>query len=177
MTDGELFAFCDVVRGLERVFPRRVDEHERGQRDRAYFGALKRFPLGSVQAGADAWMQRGKFFPKPAEWIDAIPRAKAASVEIPAMTEAESQDYRRAEAMRYEDKPCRCHECQSVKIDKPIRFVPTLDRNGDELRRREGDRTVTAGHWAHGAELARWYKSRADFYEQYVRFVGSKAIA
>ncbi len=175
MTDAELFAFVDVVKGLDTLFPKRLEEHERHQRNKAYFKALKRFPLAQVQAGADAWSIKGKFFPKPAEWIDSVPKARVIAAEIMAMTEAESHEYRRAEALMYEDRPCRCLECRD--IDKPLRFVPTLDSDGSEQKRLEGDRVVTAGHWAHGQELAGWYQARADFYDRYLQWVGTKAMA
>lgn len=175
MTDSELFPFMDAFRGLQRVFPKRLDEHDLQQMGSAYFKALRKFPLGRVQAGADAWVQRGKFFPKPAEWIDAIPQAKPASADIPSMTEAQAEDYRRAERLRYEDAPCGCQACRAAEVhEKPLRFVPTLDANDNTTRMREGERIVTAGHWAHGVELARWYHARADFCDAFLKIYGMR---
>lgn len=173
MNDVDLFAFSAIVGGLEQVFPKRLDEHERAQRNREYFKALQRFPLNRVQAGADVWTQRGKFFPKPAEWIDAMP-AQRALVTVPTMTEQEASEYHRAEALRYEDTPCACRECKAAQCEKPLRFVPELHSDGSERKVRDAarDRIVTAGRWIHGFELARWYVAKADFYNRYLEAVG-----
>lgn len=45
-------------------------------------------------------------------------------------------------------------------------LVPDADRDERDVRVREGNRIVTAGHWAHGAELARWYQARGDFWNR-----------
>ena len=174
MTDGELFAFVDVFKGVQRVMGKRMTEGEEAQTHRDYFRALRRFPLDQVRAGAEVWLQRGKYFPKPAEWIDAIPRRQeSAAVNVPAMTEQESRDYHRAELMRYTAPPCTCKECLESGMDtQPMRFVPEFTAEDRERLLRDGDRIVTAGHWAHGWELARWYEARAFFYAEYRRVVG-----
>lgn len=172
-----MFTFADVVRGLRRVFPKRMEDHELRQMDVDYFKALRRFPLAQVQAGAEAWMQRGKYFPKPAEWIDSIPRRATVAVDIPAMSEAEASDYRRAEKLRYDDRPCVCPRCREVGVtDKPLRFVPEVNPDGTDRKVRDGDRIVVAGHWAHGAELARWYQAKGDFYERFYAWIATKSM-
>lgn len=175
MTDAEVFQFSDVMRGLQRVFPKRLDEHEQQQLQREYFKALRPFPLGRVAAGAEAWVQRGKFFPKPAEWIDAMPSLRQSVSDVAVMSESDASEYHRAEQMRYEDTPCRCHECTIAGVtDKPLRFVPEVSADGSDLKMRDPirDRIVTAGHWAHGVELARWYHARADFYNRFLEIFG-----
>lgn len=175
MTDAEVFQFSDVMRGLQRVFPKRLDEHEQQQLQREYFKALRPFPLGRVAAGAEAWVQRGKFFPKPAEWIDAMPSQRQAVSDVAVMSESDARDYHRAEQMRYEDTPCRCHECAFAHVsDKPLRFVPDVSADGSDLKVHDPirDRIVTAGHWVHGHELARWYQARADLYNRYFEIFG-----
>lgn len=168
MTDAELFQFADVFKGLERVFPKRLEEHERQRMSGDYFKILRKFPLPQVQAGAEAWMQRGKYFPKPAEWIDAMPRRVQPRVELETLSSTEADAYRRAERLRYEDAPCGCRACREAGVhEKPIRFVPEFHPDGSERRVREGEREVTAGHWAHGAELFAYYQAKADFYEAY----------
>lgn len=178
MTQSEEFQFAEVVRGLERVFPKkRFEEHERTERLKVYAKAFRRFSLAQVSAGADAWLARGKFFPKPAEWIDAMPKQRA-SVEIPAMTTPEAEDYRRAERLRYEDAPCVCIACKQADVtEKALRFVPTYDADGQERRMRDGDRIVTAGHWAHGRELAGWYRAKADFYDAMLKRFGMDLLS
>lgn len=175
MTDSEMFPFMDVFRNLQRVFPKRLDQHDQQQMGASYFKALQKFPLGRVAAGADAWVSRGKFFPKPAEWIDAMPRLHLPAADVAVMSDQDAREYARAEQMRYEDTPCRCHECVFAHVsDKPLRFVPEVSADGSDLKVRDPlrDRIVTAGHWAHGPELARWYHARADFYNRFLEIFG-----
>lgn len=178
MTDAELFAFTDVCKDLMRVFPKRLEEFEKAQLHRDYFKALRRFSVSQVQAGAEAWMQRGKYFPKPAEWIDSIPKqAPTALVDVPAMSPMEAREYQRAERLRYEDQPCGCRDCVAAQVsEKPVRFVPEFTADDRERKVRDGERIVTAGHWAHGTELARYYKAKADFYEAYYKALAKKGM-
>lgn len=175
MMDSELTPFIAVCNDLMRVFPKRMDDHDKNQLHRDYFKALRRFSFGQVEHGAEAWMQRGKFFPKPAEWIDAIPQRKEQAIEYPAMSEQDARDYRHAELLRYEDAPCHCRECVGADVtEKPLRFVPDVSADGGERKVRDGDRVVVAGHWAHGNELRRWYVARANFYEAFVKRFGGR---
>jgi len=169
MTDGELFTFIDVFKGVHRVFGKRMTEGEEAQTHRDYFRALRRFSLEQVKAGAEVWLQRGKYFPKPAEWIDSIPKPSAHAVSSLAQaTQQQAQDARRAEQMRYEGQPCRCAECvESGVAERRTRFVPLEDANGDVMQALDGERVMTLGKWIHGYELARWYQAQADFYHKY----------
>lgn len=168
MMDSELFAFMDVFRGLQRVFPKRLDEHEISQMGGAYFKAMRRFPINAVQAGADTWTQRGKFFPKPAEWMDAIPRAAQPQAERAELSVSDAAEYRDAEQRRYEGEPCRCSACRTAGVDhRFLRFVPDVDANGQDLQAKLGDRIVVCGHWAHGEELRRWYAAKEAFWAQF----------
>jgi hypothetical protein len=174
MNDVELFAFMDVFRKLLKVFPKRGDAHDVTDLGSSYFKALRRRTLKEVSAGADAWLEHGRFFPKPAEWLRSIPRQMERPA-VQAMAEDEAREYRRAEGLRYEDQPCRCRECVAAGIsDKPLRFVPefTADDADRKVFDPIGKREVTAGHWAHGAELARWYVARADFWNAYYTAIG-----
>jgi hypothetical protein len=135
----------------------------------AYFHVLKRFDLPEVIAKADAWLQTETKMPKPAEWAGIVPRRP--QVELSVMTDAESRDYRRAETLGFEDIPCACALCVQADVtEKPIRFVPDLDYQDRDRLVKDPlmNRVVCAGHWAHGAELARWYRARADFYNRCV---------
>lgn len=176
MTDVDLFAFMDAFRGLQRVFPKRLDDLQTTQLGQSYFKALRRFPLSQVQAGADAWIQRGKFFPKPAEWMDAIPRARTTQPAIPELSALEASDYLAAERRRYDGEPCGCPACRSAGVDhRPTRFVPEFDAiTGLDLRARIGERVVVRGHWAHGDELARWYAAKEKFWREAHSFFQTK---
>jgi hypothetical protein len=107
-------------------------------------------------------------FPKPAEWLQAlpVPPAAAAHADTRVMGTPERLEYVRAEALRYEDAPCGCLLCQEAAVThRPLRFVPdeilgVLDKALDTVR----NRIVVTGHWAHGEELARWYVARDAFF-------------
>lgn len=177
MTDADLFAFAGVFKGLLAVFPKRMDEHEIGALSRAYFTALRRFSVPQIQAGADVWVQRGKFFPKPAEWSDAVPRASAAAgANLSVMSGAEVAEYLDAERRRYDGEPCRCGECRRAGVDhRFLRFVPDVDADGNDLRALIGEREVCRGHWAHGDELRRWYAAKEKFWAQFARAIKGHA--
>lgn len=162
-----MFQFMATFRSLVRVFPLRGDEHEINDVGASYFKALRKFTLSQIQTGSDRCVQQLKRFPRPAEWIDLIPR-RTDTPEIQGMSEPDAKEHRRAEGLRYRDQACSCRGCRDAEVsDKPIRFVPDLDRDGNERRVRDGERIVVAGHWAHGQELARWYQAKADFYNAY----------
>jgi hypothetical protein len=165
MTDAEMFAFMAVFNDLRRVFPLRGDAHEIQQTAAAYFKAMRRFPLDAVAAGAEAWIAHGTKWPKPTEWIASIPRRGPAKPSLVALTAAERDEYARAEALHYDDAPCRCDACREAGVDhRLVRFVPDLDTTGRDCRALDGDRVVTRGHWAHGAELAEYYRARDAFW-------------
>jgi hypothetical protein len=173
-----MFTFSEVVSDLRQVFPKRMEDHERRSMDAAYFQALRRFTIPQIRRGAEAWIQRGKYFPKPAEWIDAIPRqSEAAQADIPALSESQAHEYLKAEKARYEGPVCSCLECRRAGIEKPIRFVPEFNENDTDRKVKCGERIVTAGHWAHGAELARWYQAKADFYEAYHAALAKRSMS
>lgn len=180
MTDSQVPEFMEVLRGVTRVFPIRGDDRDVQQLGAAYFKALRRYPLSMVTAGAEVCIQRGKHFPKPAEWLANIPRPSASSVPVPVLSEREAQEYHRAERLKYEDAPCGCFDCQHAGVsEKPLRFVPEFTPEDTDRKVRDSlkDRIVTAGHWAHGLELAGYYRSKAKFYTEFKAMVARHAMA
>lgn len=174
MTDSDLPAFMETFRQVVRVFPLRGGDEETQRLTSSYFKALRRFHLTDVQAGADAHIASGIHFPKPAEWIGKIPPRKR--TQLRRMTDADAREYRRAELLGYEDAPCSCALCQEAGVtERPIRFVPDADDNDRDIKVEDpiGNREVTEGHWAHGAELRRWYEARADFWNLYYTLKGA----
>lgn len=169
MTEQDLFPFMETFRGLGRVFHLKGDDHEIKQTAASYFKALRRYPLPLVQAGAEVCLQRNRHFPKPAEWIDAVPNPAAQqAAALPAMSESEAHEWHRAEKFRYQDEPCRCTECRRAGVDhRPLRFVPEFTEHDTTRQVRDpfSNKTVVAGHWAHGEELDRWYAARQRFIE------------
>ena len=164
---AEVVAFAEIFENLARVLvSRKMDDAERAKTQMAYFRALRAFDLDIVKAGADTLIVSAKHFPHPAEWIDAMPRRLNNPARVPTMFETEAQTWRAAEAVFWEREPCGCGLCVQAGMDQqPGRFVPEFDswdreRKVFDLGRQ---RTVTAGHWAHGLELAGYYQARADY--------------
>lgn len=174
MVDGDLSDFVNLMRDLARVFPLRGDiDHV----SRFYFNTMKAYPLAALRAGAEEWMGRGKYFPKPVDWKEAIP--KRAPTDIPRMSAGEAHHWRRAEKLAWEDDPCGCQSCvESGVNEKPLRFVPEFTDNDRDRKVVEplSDRVVTAGHWAHGQELFRLYNTRADFWEKFYTLIAKARV-
>lgn len=167
MTDSELFEFMSIFRTLMKVFPKKADEESVTAIGQVYFKALKRFTLGQIQTGADNYAMRGKYFPKPAEWADAIPRL-AEGAEISQMSYADSTVWLEAERLRLDGDPCHCAACREASVDhRLVRFVPEETADGRSVRARIGERIVVRGHWAHGYELKRWYAAKEKFWALY----------
>ncbi len=167
MTDVELFAFMAIFRTLLKVFPKRVDEESVTALGQVYFKALKRFTIGQIQAGADNYAMRGKFFPKPAEWSDAIPRVSAVAALEP-LSALEASVYLDAEGRHYNGDPCGCPDCRATGVDhRFVRFVPDTLSDGRDAHAKIGDRQIVRGHWTHGDELRRWYLAKEQFWDQF----------
>lgn len=176
MTDAEMFQFLDTFRSLRRVFPLRGDAHDDQDRGASYFKALRKWPLRDLQAGADRWLQIGKHFPKPAEWIDAIPKQRVVA-EVVTLEPFQAAEWLAAERRVWEDSPCGCSHCRAAMVDqKPLRFVPEFNADGTDRRVLLGDRVVTAGHWAHGTELAAYYRAKEEFYARFSAFSRARAM-
>lgn len=163
-TDFEAFAleYKRLSAALERY---KQGPAELATKTDAYFHVLKKFPLSDVIAKADTWLQSESKMPKPAEWAGVVVRRQGP--EPPTMSESQAREYRAAELAGYELPPCTCGLCKEAGVsEKPLRFVPQDPpvKVWDPLL----NRLVTAGHWAHGWELFRWYQARADFYNRCV---------
>jgi hypothetical protein len=164
MTDRDFETFSSEVRRVAVVMRLRAAPIEVHQITKAYFTALRRYPIGAVTLGADRWIESGSRFPKAKEWIDAIPPPEAATVL--ELTRDEADEWLAAERRGWEQSPCACVLCVAANVDKPLRFVPDVEPDGRDARGRIGDRTIVRGHWAHGEELARWYGARGDSYNE-----------
>lgn len=166
MTDSELFAFKEIFDDVRAVFPLRGDDEEITRIMGQYFRALRRFHLHQVRTGAENCVRAMRKFPRPAEWIDGIPKY-AASREITELTPAQAREWIQAELKRWEGEPCSCSLCQEAGVTHRFtRFVPEFDADDRDLRARIGERIITRGHWAHGDELKRYYAARDEFWEK-----------
>jgi hypothetical protein len=172
--DVDMVPFAAIFSGLTKVFKLRGDREDIADIRNAYFKALRRFDLRAIQCGADRCAQQLKYFPKPVEWIEAIPR-RDPGPELFQMNAEQAHEWRRAEALRWEDRPCLCHACKTAGVhEKPLRFVPEFTDDDRDRKVKLDDRIVTAGHWAHGDELARWYQAKGDFYEKFYALCAQK---
>lgn len=176
MTDAEIFPFMATMRDVVRVFPIRGGDEDLQQLGASYFKALRRYPLAMVQDGAQRVIERNKHFPKPAEWLDAIPRATATATVEP-LSAFDADEWQAAERGRWEQPACRCAECRDAGVTgRPMRFVPNTDATGADVRGLIGERTVTRGHWIHGHDLARWYAAKEQFWSLFRATVAAKAM-
>jgi hypothetical protein len=149
----------------------KVKPTEAEELTRTYFKVLEAWPLDAVLVAGKKAMAKCRTFPKVADWIAELPatRERTAPADVRHMTTDEMDAHERAAAKRYEDDPCACPDCFNAFIhERPIRFVPTLvslladdDERAFNTRRNQIE---VIGHWAHGAELARWYQARDHFF-------------
>lgn len=161
-TDEQAFGVIFLqLRGV--LAPFKADRAEIRQVIPAYFTVLRPWPLQAVRAGADHCAARLTRFPRPAEWIDAIPKARAAGL-LP-ITDEQRAEYYDARDRGYDGDPCACYQCQQAGVShRLLRYVPDYDEYDRDVRRADGDKIITLGHWAHGDELARWYAARDRFF-------------
>lgn len=178
MRDVEFFSFLAIFRELLRIFPKRLEESEITPLAQAYGAALQRFSLAQIQAGADTWIQRGKFFPKPAEWRECIPRdTPAVTATVDELTHEAAAEYLDAETRHYEGDPCLCAACRRAWVNhRPLRYVPECDAEQKDIRAKIGTRIITRGHWAHGEELAEFYDARDRFMNGFRVLLGKAAM-
>ncbi len=170
MQDIELHAFLAIFEDLLKVFPKRADDVE--GLSKAYFSALRGFTISQLRAGADVWIQRGKFFPKPGEWREAIPQGSR--IELAEMSPAEASAHIHARARGYEGEPCHCQACVAAGVThRFVRHVPDYDADGNDVRMLLNGIAVTRGHWAHGEELVRFYAAKEAFTADYLKLIAA----
>ena len=179
MTESEMFAFGEIVRDLRRVFRSAWTttscEHGLGACFMRCAGSVFR----KLRRGAEAWLQRGSKLPKPAEWIDAIPRqSEAAQADLPVLSASQAAEYLEGRtgalsrpAVCVSGMPaCGCHgQAAAVRAGiqrgrhRPQGQVRRADRDGWALGARRGTR-------------ARWYQAKSDFYEAYYAALAKKTM-
>jgi hypothetical protein len=176
MTAADVVAFTAAFNGLRVLFPLRADRAEVEQLQRLYFRALARFSIERVEAGAETWTASGTRFPKPAEWVRAIPSEDRALSRLHVLDEPEATEHRRAAARYYEGEPCACFDCQQAGVThRLLRYVPMQDEHGCEMRGLLDGRPVVRGYWAHGADLAAFYEARDAFTAEEDAWKGRKS--
>ena len=166
MTQNDFAAFRieyeRMAAGLQRF---KISPEEASKKLDVYFHVLKKFSLQDVQIKASRWLEKETKFPSAAEWAGVV---SIRAVELALMTPAEWAEHMHAEQLGYEGECCECVLCVRAGVnEKPLRYVPTLDRDERTIQRLDpsGKKPVTVGHWAHGGELAGYYRAVADFWE------------
>ena len=171
MTDQDVTVFGATFLKLRNVFNMRGDKADVRQAMETYFKVLRSYPLRLVEAGADAWLTRGARFPKPAEWLDAIPKSCAAG--LPVMPDDDAREYLQARAWNWDGAPCACQDCRQADVThRLLRYVPDVDADERDVRMHLGDKVVVRGHWAHGWELAGYYRARDAFLALQAQYAG-----
>jgi hypothetical protein len=153
---------------LAQTFRLRLKPVEREELATIYFKLLQGWSLEEVLAAAKACLTSSRTFPKPADWLAALPPKATLTADLRWMGAEEAAEYLRAEALHYEDAACECLLCRAANVtDKPLRFVPDFNSDLDREERAfhpGKNQVVTVGHWAHGESLARWYAAREAFF-------------
>lgn len=169
MEESDVGTFDTAVRRVSGAFQMRWKAGQLEELTRTYFRCLKAWPIADVVEAGKVCIQTLKHFPKAAEWIEILEAhaatRRAAARTGPAvrpMTEDERASRAQADQRRYWDPPCGCPACVASDVaSRPIRFVPTLvDGTEDRVSRPDRHDLDVVGHWAHGAELARWYAAK-----------------
>lgn len=165
MTDRDASEFSALFRRVAGVYRARVDEDVAS----TYFRVLRPFALADLERAADAWIAKEARFPKPAEWRGSLSPDASQVRDLRVMTWLEGKEYADAERRGYEGDPCGCGACRDTGVDhRFLRFVPEFTAHDTDLKVFDPvrQREVTAGHWAHGQELARWYVTKDAFWQK-----------
>jgi hypothetical protein len=170
MTDMDFQTFSVAFDRIVTGFRVKLKPKEAKDLPQIYFRALRAYPLDAVLLAGKGCVDKGKKFPQVADWLEALVVKGSAPANCPdsarQMRVSEIDDHERAAAMRYEDEPCLCAECEHAGVMyRPLRFVPTLQGDSYEqaFNPRRG-KVEIVGHWAHGDELKRWYVARDHFF-------------
>lgn len=171
MLDADFLMFDRAFKRLAGLFRLRLIGDKLDDLSKSYFKILDQAELHDVLEAGKACVATRRQFPKPVDWLEALPKPKPrrAEPEIGTLSHPEALEWQRAERLAWEDDPCDCVACEMAGVTtKPLRFVPETLGVDDERERRVRDpirnRVVTAGHWAHGQELARWWVARDAFF-------------
>lgn len=168
MTDLEYPTFSEAFRRVITAFRLKLKAAEIDELTRTYFRMMTAYELDAVLAAGRVCIGKYRTFPKAADWLTELgpTTTRGCPEDLRHMSADELDVFEQAARTRYEDLPCACGACVHAGMtDRPLRFVPTLD--GESYERAYNPRTgrvELAGHWAHGAELARWYAARDAFF-------------
>jgi len=182
LTEADYGTFERAFGRVCGAFRLRLTATERQDLTRTYFKVLEPYDLEQVLQIGRRCLERYKKFPTVSDWIaeldDTARTRRARTPEARHMTVSEVEERTSAERQRYSDAPCTCVACRAAGVeDHAIRYVPTLV--GDEEERAwdpQRQRLEIVGHWAHGAELRRWYEARAAFFARAKRRPFGRAV-
>lgn len=168
MTDFDYAQFEKAFGRVLTAFRLKLSAIERDELTRTYFKILDVHRIEDVVIAGKRCIEKHRTFPKAADWLaELAPVAATCPPDRRVMSVVEADELTRAVAMRFEDHPCLCSECVRAGIDaQPLRYVPSLrlDEDLEQAFDARRGRLEVVGHWAHGEELAAWYRARAAFY-------------
>jgi hypothetical protein len=162
MLDSDFSTFDRAFGRVCGAFRRTFKANEAEDLTRTYFKILEAHPLALVLRAGKQLMSVSRKFPLAADWLATVEALAHQTPDVRQMTTTELDVYASAEAARWEGGPCGCAACVTAG-SPPIRFVPTC-ATADTYEQAYNPRTQRVqlvGHWAHGAELASWYRARA----------------
>lgn len=168
MTEIDYVTFTEAFRRVISAFRLKLKAAEAEELTRTYFRLMLDFEIDAVLAAGKVCIGKYRSFPKAADWLLELgPTTRRSCPEdLRHMGTAELDEFEQAARLRYLDNPCLCSDCCRAGVDdKPVRYVPTIA--GDDHERAfnpRAGRVELPGHWAHGEELARWYRARAAFF-------------
>jgi len=168
MTELDFATFATAFARMLSAYRVKLKPVQADELARTYYRVLDAYELDAVLAAGRACLGRCKRFPVVADWLDALGPATHAPAPQDArqMSATEVDEQEHAARLGYNDEPCACMPCVRAGVSaRSLRFVPTELPDGYEraFNARSG-RVELVGHWAHGAELARWYVARDKFF-------------
>ena len=162
MLDSDFSTFDRAFGRVCGAFRRTFKANEAEDLTRTYFKILEAHPLALVLRAGKQLMSVSRKFPLAADWLATVEALAHQTPDVRQMSTTELDVYASAEAARWEGGPCGCAACVTAG-SPPIRFVPTC-ATADTYETAYNPRTQRVqlvGHWAHGEELASWYRARA----------------
>ncbi len=169
MFETDRGTFDRAFERVSRAYRLKVKPTEGVEICQTYFRALEPWPLDDVLFAIKTCIATCRRFPLVADIVEHLsprPRSTAAR-DLRHMTVLELDMHADAAAKRYQDDPCSCDACLAAGVsDRPLRFVPVpfADDTVEQAFNGRRNEPEVVGHWAHGAELARWYAGHDAFF-------------
>jgi hypothetical protein len=173
MTEAEFQNFSTAFSRMCGHYRVKLSKNEAMDLTRTYFKLLEPHAFDDVVRTAKTLMETSKRMPLAADWLDLLTkRTSHTAADVRYMTVSEMDEYDFAQRTFCIGQPCLCPDCVRAGVDDhPLRFVPTTYGDDFDIALHTRlNRRLPSGHWAHGEELARWYRERERFTTSTKRF-------